>query len=510
MRGESVPVIFGIKMKQYRQERELSLKAFSQLTGLSPSYLNEIEKGKKYPKSAKILQIAEAIGVPYDELVSLKLEQELDPLEMVLESPVMRELPLELFGITHQDVIRLITKAPKKIVALIRTVDEIARGYDMHVEHFFHAMLRSFQETHGNHFPEIETSAASFRESQGWPPELALGLEEISGAFAEMYGVAIDEKRIGEFEELGVFRSIWISGPPALLWLNPRLTERQKAFQIGREIGYREMALQSRGLTSSRSEVSSFEQVLNDFKASYFAGALMMGQESLVGDLNKFFALPRWDGEALLAMMEKYQVTPEMFFYRLTQIVPQVFGLRHPYFVRITHDTARNHYHVTKQLNTAGLLLPAGLGEQEHLCRRWNATRILRDLAQKPRPDPAGLPIISAQRSHCLNQGGDYFSIALGRPLALAQGSNSSVTLGFRLSPEFKKLVGFWDDPSIESVTINESCERCGLAADDCGDREAAGRLYAERIEHEQRNQLLKKILQKKPADGSTVPRATG
>ena len=54
--------------------KNLSLFGLSKLTGLSKSYLNEIEKGKKYPKTDKIVTLSEALEVPYDHLVSLKLD----------------------------------------------------------------------------------------------------------------------------------------------------------------------------------------------------------------------------------------------------------------------------------------------------------------------------------------------------------------------------------------------------------------------------------------------------
>ncbi|HLE37940.1 MAG TPA: helix-turn-helix transcriptional regulator, partial [Candidatus Acidoferrales bacterium] len=55
MRGENVAVIFGLKLHHLREAKGYGLKELSEKVGLSPSYLNEIEKGKKYPKADKIL-----------------------------------------------------------------------------------------------------------------------------------------------------------------------------------------------------------------------------------------------------------------------------------------------------------------------------------------------------------------------------------------------------------------------------------------------------------------------
>ena len=44
---ETIRLIFGLKLRQIRQEKKLSLVELSKQTGISQSYLNEIEKGKK-------------------------------------------------------------------------------------------------------------------------------------------------------------------------------------------------------------------------------------------------------------------------------------------------------------------------------------------------------------------------------------------------------------------------------------------------------------------------------
>ena len=71
---EYIRLIFGLKMRQIRNEKDLSLFGLAKKTGLSKSYLNEIEKGKKYPKRDKILLLAEALDTNYDDLVSLKFQ----------------------------------------------------------------------------------------------------------------------------------------------------------------------------------------------------------------------------------------------------------------------------------------------------------------------------------------------------------------------------------------------------------------------------------------------------
>ena len=61
---------------------------------------------------------------------------------------------------------------------------------------------------------------------------------------------------------------------------------------------YQVLGLKERATTSAPERVDSFEQVLNDFKASYFAGALLINRQRLLDDLREFFALDRWQQRA--------------------------------------------------------------------------------------------------------------------------------------------------------------------------------------------------------------------
>ena len=88
-----VRLIFGLKVKELRKQRGYSFAELSKRCGLSVSYLNEIEKGKKYPKTDKILSLAEALDVTYDQLVSLKLSKRLSPIADLLQSNFLQELP---------------------------------------------------------------------------------------------------------------------------------------------------------------------------------------------------------------------------------------------------------------------------------------------------------------------------------------------------------------------------------------------------------------------------------
>ncbi|MBD0255410.1 MAG: helix-turn-helix transcriptional regulator, partial [Cytophagales bacterium] len=160
--SEKVRLIFGLKLKQLRQDKGIPLNVLADRAGFSVSYLNEIEKGKKYPKSDKIFALAKALDTDYDTLVSMKLGKKLEPITELLNSNILQELPLELFGIDLSNLLELLSDAPAKVSSFIHTIIEISRSYGMNVEQFYFSALRSYQELHDNYFPDIEAAADGF------------------------------------------------------------------------------------------------------------------------------------------------------------------------------------------------------------------------------------------------------------------------------------------------------------------------------------------------------------
>ena len=91
--------IFGMKLRSFRQEKGFGLKQLAALTGLSASYINEIEKGKKYPKAEKIMMLAEGLGVEYDDLGSISMTGLLGQIsELFFSSSVLGSFPFQLLG----------------------------------------------------------------------------------------------------------------------------------------------------------------------------------------------------------------------------------------------------------------------------------------------------------------------------------------------------------------------------------------------------------------------------
>ncbi|MBE7556393.1 MAG: ImmA/IrrE family metallo-endopeptidase [Anaerolineales bacterium] len=496
MSANLVNMIFGMKVRQARLEAGLNLSEFAARCDLSPSYVTEIEKGRKYPKTDKIMKMASVLGKSYDDLVSIKLASSMSYLETMLSSPLLRQFPFEEFDLEIADLVNLFTRAPDKASALLHAVLEIGRQYDMKEEHFLRAALRSYQELHENYFQDLEEAAADFAEQYRLNVELPLSLASLQEIISQTFRYQLDETRLGEHPALAGYRSVFIEGTRPKLLLNAALHPMQIKFILARELGYRYLGLKERANTSAPDKVESFQQVLNDFKASYFAGALLMPRAATLADLQEFFQLNTWSPYRLLNMVEKYDVTPEMLFYRFCELIPQFFGIK-LHFLRF--QNADGDFRLVKQLNMNNLLLPSGIGLHEHYCRRWLAMRLLKDLAAATAAGEAGAtPVVGAQISEFLESHERFLNFGFARPLVLSAHVGSSVIVGFRVDAELKQVIRFVEDPAIPVVIINETCERCPLVGDQCTVREAEPViLWEEKVKAERKkalNQLMAQV----------------
>lgn len=86
-------IIFGLKIRQLRQDLGWNFEELSRQCNISISYLHEIEKGKKYPQPKNLQKLAEALGTTPEFLTSLELTKQIDPLGDLLKTTFPNEIP---------------------------------------------------------------------------------------------------------------------------------------------------------------------------------------------------------------------------------------------------------------------------------------------------------------------------------------------------------------------------------------------------------------------------------
>lgn len=473
MSSNLINIIFGMKVRQARTEADMTLSEFAAACELSPSYVTEIEKGRKYPRADKIMRMADVLAKSYDNLVSIKLDQSLAYLETTLSSTTFQRFPFEEFGLEPSDLVTLLTREPEKASALLHAGLGIARRYDLKEEEFLRAALRSYQEIHENYFQELEEAALAFTavigEKYGLTGQIPVARSTLETILQEEYDYELDMEAIAQDGRLHGYRSVHVEGRRPYLCVNPFLRDCQINFVLARELGYRYLGLKERSHVSTPNRIDSFQQILNDYRAAYFGGALLMPRQAMLNDLQDFFNRTAWEPQILLAMLDAYDVTPEMLFYRFSELIPQFYGIRH-HFLRF-HEIG-DRYLLYKQLNMNQLIVPHGIGLHEHYCRRWLSVRLLRE--EPNGPPTFDHPLVGIQLSEFVHTRERFLCIGFARPLSLSAGVQSSVIIGFRVDAELGNTIRFAEDPTIPRLYIHETCERCPLTAEQCAERAAA------------------------------------
>ena len=477
--GEFIKTVFGLKMKQFRQKKNISLQELSNQTGLSKSYLNEIENGKKYPKHDKIAQLATALNCNYNDLVSTKLDKSLSPIVEIIQSDFFKEIPLDLFGINKNNLISIISDAPKKVTAFVNTLIEISKNYNLSKERFYFAVVRSFQELYDNYFPEIEEKASAYSTENQIPykPNSA----DLEIILTEKFHYEIRNVDFEKYGATGKLRSLYIP-EKRLLLLNELLDEDQKTFIFAKEIGYNVLNLNIRPNTYSWLDFTSFEELLSNYYASYFADCLLIHKGILTEKLSQFFRLEEWEPENFENLIAEFTNSPETFYYRLTNILPQEHGIKDLFYLCFTKKKNSEKLEILKELHLNQQQAPHANATNEHYCRRWIAVKNLMILKENE-------TVTDAQISHYKDSGLTYLVLSTSQKNPFSDGTNRSYCLGILLNSNSLKKINFAKSDRIKTVNVGVTCEVCSIP--NCEVRQAP----PVRLEKEIFNENMKKSI---------------
>ena len=465
MEEEYIKLIFGLKLKQLRTERNLSLFGLSKLSGLSKSYLNEIEKGKKYPKPDKIAILSEKLEVPYDQMVSLKLDKNLAPIGDILKSKILKEIPLELFGIQESTLIDIVSNAPAKVNAFISTIIEIAQNYNFSRESFYLASLRSFQEANHNYFEDIEQAVLKFAKAYQINLEKPIDSEELKEILIEEYGYVFNETELDKHQALDMLRSVFVPKTKTLL-LDNQIDDAQRTFIYAKEIAYNYLQFKERLYTFSWIKFENFDQVLNNFYASYFAGALILPRTTMTKQLTALFEKETFDDHLFLGIINAFNASPESFYQRLTNILPKDFNIQDLFFLRFTHLAGSERFHLKKELHLSQQHSPHGNETNEHYCRRWISLEVLKTISETKADH-----VFDLQISNYPDDDMKYLVISSATKDPFKENQYRSISVGLLINKHLHRKITFVNDPKIKSQDVGVTCERCAIA--DCKVRQA-------------------------------------
>ncbi|GAA0873392.1 hypothetical protein GCM10009117_25390 [Gangjinia marincola] len=474
MEKEYIKIIFGLKLKQIRAEKSLSLLELSKLSGLSKSYLNEIEKGKKYPKPDKVLTLSEKLGVPYDQLVSLKLDKNLAPVGELLRSRILKEIPLDLFGIQESDLIDIVSNAPIKVNTFISTIIQITKHYNVSRESFFLASVRSFQEANNNYFHAIETKVQQFCKDYHFDINDIINSDELLEILMKEYHYSINEYSLSDYKALVGLRTIFIPKTKMLLLAND-IDEAQRTFIFAKEIAYNYMNIEKRLYTFPWVKFEIFDEVLNNFYASYFAGALVIPINNLTEKLRVIFKKKKFQKQFFIKSLESFNASPETFYRRLTNVLPHAFNIKDLFFLRFSHFKNSKSYELEKELHLSHYHAPKANEVHEHYCRRWVSLKSLDNISLSNKKHEFDI-----QFSYYPDVKKKYLVFSSATPDPFTKNKYRSVSIGLLLNKQLEQKINFLNDSNITTREVGVTCERCSIS--DCTVRQAPAKIIDKHI----------------------------
>jgi len=494
----NINLIFGLKLKQLRQSRNLSLSELANRSSLSVSYLNEIESGKKYPKSDKILALAESLGVSYDNIVSVKLNKSLAPIGELLDSNILEQLPIDHYGIDINKLIALLANAPIQLNALVSTMIEIARTSEMSRNIFSRTALRIYKEFNENYFPDIEDKVENFRKENKIFRLIKIDSKKLIELLKDKFNYTVDYKNLSNYKELSHIRAVVRDAETNKIFINKIISNSQKSFILGKEIAYNYLNIKDRSYLYSATNLDSFDQLLNNLNASYFSTALLIPKERIIEDFESLRTAKKWENRFLLNLLKKYQITPEMLFQRISNIAPKFFHINKFYFLRFNCDVNSDQFELSKELHLNTHQNPGGYHINEHYCRRWISIGVIEELKKQHKNNHnIEQSIIGIQKSKFVNSNDEYLSISIAKPSRIGKKTYSSVTLGFLVNSDLEKKINFLNDPKIKVREVNDTCENCTIT--DCKERVAEPMI----VQTQAKKDSVKLALDKLISDGN-------
>ena len=254
-------------------------------------------------------------------------------------------------------------------------------------------------------------------------------------------------------------------------------------FILSKEIGFNVLELKNRPNTYSWLDFGSFEEILNNFYASYFAGALLISKQKIIRKTSEFF-FHEWNPQNFESLIEKFTNSPETFYYRLTNVLSSELGIKDLFYLCLVKKKNSDKIQILKELHLNHQQAPHANATNEHYCRRWIAVKNLHDLTENE-------TLTDAQISHYKDQGFSYLVISTSQKNPFSDGSNRSYCLGILLNAQTIKKINFIKSSTLKTINVGITCESCSIA--DCEVRQTP----AVRLEKEHFNLNMKSAIEK-------------
>ena len=353
----------GQRLRQLRLERGIRQSDLARAIGISPAYLNLLEKGRRNMQFPLLLSALTELSVDLDAFMSSIGEARPDDvLAHLLDDPLTRTLDLE-----HVDL-----AAPHAEPKVATTIAALFHLYKNTRAQLDKAMTRlqqgsppplgyapgdevtDFLEANRNYFPELEELAAEVRAEAVLPRRFVS--DQLVAVLRERFAAEV------EIEPPRAPSSVVRKFDPNTrkLVLSSAIPEQRLKFQIGHVIGLLlldETKLLDMYFADSAPRHVETPRLIKIHLANYFAGALLLPYHEFIDEVER----TRYDVETIAAAFES---SYETVAHRTCNLAdPRRPGVP-LHFLRV--DVAGN---ISKRYSASGLRFPQGHGS----CPKWAA-----------------------------------------------------------------------------------------------------------------------------------------
>ncbi|WP_300973327.1 short-chain fatty acyl-CoA regulator family protein [Sphingomonas sp. LHG3406-1] len=349
-------LFLGARLKRLRRDRGLQQTAMAGLLGISPSYLNHLERNQRPVTAAILLRLAETFEVDIRSFASEGGDQgSAEQLSEVFADPMFADLQ-----ISRQEILELSDNSPGIAEGVTRLYTALrerrlapaALGAEGDERALItpETWVRDYIQSRSNHFPELEEGAETLGGALGDPLSVA---EPLRRRLNEAYGVSVSV--VGPEELQGASQAY--DPQRRLLMLSSLLRPENKTFGIAYQLSLLEFhPIIARLLDAARPPDEGTRHLLHMSFANYAAGAIMMPYGKFLDAATRF----RWSIDRLCA---EFGANVEQISHRFTTLGRQ--GARGIPFFMLRIDPAGN---VSKRY--AGDRFP--FSRFGGTCPRWN------------------------------------------------------------------------------------------------------------------------------------------
>ena len=370
----------GSRLRALRLERNLTQADMAKKLGVSPAYLNLIEKGRRAAQLPLVWKALEIFGVEVEPFMASLGETRIDEgLAKLLEEPLLRSLDVD-----ERDLQAM--SAEPKIASTIATLFNLYKNTRSKLDELIVAMRREeearmekralavftadeglpnfehspfdevtdFLEKHLNWFPELEEEADRLRRDAGLTARRVLS-DDLIAMLQQRFGTKVTLVEPSREGPSIVRKHDPISNA---LTLSTGLLEQRLKFQLAHSAGLRvldERGLDKRLLADLRPRHTETPKILKIHLANYFAGALLLPYADFFKEIQR----TRYDVELVANLFESSYETVAHRVCNLSD--PRRRGVPF-HFQRV--DVAGN---VSKRYSSTGLKIPHGSGG----CPKW-------------------------------------------------------------------------------------------------------------------------------------------